>query len=95
MATGDILQFRDHLNVVTTVTTVTFADGSGYVDAHTEDYRRPHHSAVVVSYEPGVVKVFLNSAELGTQSSMKTLKTTAVSSNQRRSRRVAGGPLRP
>lgn len=51
VSAGDILQLRDHVMTVKTTTSVTFEDGSGYDSSHEEVHRRPHHTAIVVSYK--------------------------------------------
>jgi hypothetical protein len=88
-AIGDILQFRDHLIVITTTTTVTFDDGTGYIETHEEKHQRPHHTAVVAAYKPpsSVVvieqipgkgglrhEVNLSSGDLGTKTTFGQVK---------------------
>jgi hypothetical protein len=56
---GDILQLRDHVATLVTVTQVTFDDGSWYKNEERVAYRRPHHTAIVAAYKsPDSIVVF-------------------------------------
>ncbi|MET3497978.1 hypothetical protein [Variovorax boronicumulans] len=52
---GDILQYRDYEMTTTSITDVTFADGSGWTDKeepHVTTVGHPHHTAIL-SRNPG------------------------------------------
>ncbi len=44
---GDVLQFHNYRVTVTTETDVTRPDGGGYTEEESQEYSRPHHSAMV------------------------------------------------
>lgn len=44
---GDILQLRDHKVTTSTETVYTFADGTEDTDSTSDEFERPHHTAIV------------------------------------------------
>lgn len=43
---GDIIQFRNHVVKKTTITVITFPDGSYRTESQREEQKRPHHTAI-------------------------------------------------
>jgi hypothetical protein len=98
---GDILQFRDHLVLTTTITDVTFEDGTGYENTERLPMQRAPHTAVVAenkgafglkvleqNIDPGGMKVQLHDLPLASRQPVVKTETRMMKHSSGKLRRA-------
>jgi hypothetical protein len=95
---GDVVQFRNYVVKVKTVTDVTFDDGSGGTDEKTETLERPHHTAIVESTSNAGLVVLEQNVDPGgrkVQRDTIALRPGTTTSTENKSQRDSNGKLKP
>lgn len=69
---GDILQFRDYVMITKTITEVTFADKSGWVDEKEVEVDHPHHTAIVSMNRGNSILTILEQNQNGNHEEVRT-----------------------
>ena len=76
---GDILQFRNYETKITTTTRVTFDDGEWSEKTQVNTTKRPHHTAIVATYNPSSVVVLEQNYPEGSRVVESTIPLSSIS----------------